>query len=116
MFCPECAGLHVYTSLNFSGGERYRCNECARKELAHVEYHECAYCERPLMNADAWNAPELMDLDAPTPAAASRVHYFCRTHYTVARRQSANIPKAQLWEYIKRAEHKRMLQNAQRYQ
>jgi hypothetical protein len=118
MFCPECAGLHVYTNLNFSGSTsaRYRCNECARKELSHVEYHECAYCERPLLNTNAWFELELMDLEAPTPADATRIHYFCRTHYTIARRQSNNIPKTQLWEYIKRAEHKRMLQNAQRYQ
>jgi hypothetical protein len=82
MHCPSCAGLHMFTILNYSGSETgaYRCTQCARKELMHLPYRSCAFCQQdnPLqVPADSW-------LNVPSEHGLERL-YFCKMHHRMAR-------------------------------
>lgn len=128
MFCPSCGALHVYSMLNFSGSESgmYRCNECARKELMHVEHRKCAYCQRTTagqINEDT-RLEVLCPLIDPTdpafdpclnPEGVLQNLYFCKTHFRIARRfvyVKGGVAKQDLWKLIKVTQDQRNLQYA----
>jgi hypothetical protein len=122
MHCPQCGALHAYTPLNFSGSPDglYRCNECARKELAHVPHRRCAYCDRtgPTM------VPEKCKLfvycpDAPKDPLTHaddtyQWMYFCRGHYSIAKEFAKDLPREELWKKIFTVEHHRIMSNAKK--
>lgn len=128
MFCPECGALHMYTILNFSGSEtgRYRCNECARKELMHVPHYECAYCGRspPGQITDKTRLEILCPMTDPSdptfdpleqPENVWQWLYFCKSHYRIACRYNyarGGVPKKELWTIIKHVQDMRILQQA----
>ncbi len=128
MFCPCCGALHVYSMLNFSGSESgaYRCNECARKELMHIEHRKCSYCQRTTVgqiNEDT-RLEVLCPLNDPTdanfdplknPESVLQHLYFCKTHYRIARKFvyiKGGVAKQDLWKLIKVAQDQRNLQYA----
>lgn len=122
MHCPECGALHVYTILNFSGAVngQYRCNECARKEITHLQHRRCAYCNRTgnhivpekcKLSVCCLDLPEGLDITL-FPEESYQQHYFCRGHYSIARANSHHLPKKELWAYIKDIEAKRMMEHA----
>lgn len=111
MFCPQCAALHVYSVLGFcdSPTGEYRCPECARRDLSHLEYHTCAYCKRPVSNPEDWrpvhcpNVSDARDL-------IQRL-YFCKSHLRIVHRHSS-LPKPELWKRIKQLHEQRALLHA----
>jgi DNA-directed RNA polymerase subunit RPC12/RpoP len=120
-FCPNCASLHVFSTLNFSASEtgHYRCAECARKELMHVPAHECAYCGKKNIPKQAVMDTTLMvtcpALD-PTdklydpiahPEQTMQRMYFCLRHYKVAVEHSGELTKQALWAHIKSAQERK---------
>lgn len=122
MHCPQCGALHIYTILNFSGSPTglYRCNECARKETSHLQYRRCAYCDK----AGPFVVPEKYNLYVLCPEApvdplvdaedSYQRLYFCRAHYSIAKRFAGDRPKAELWERIKTIEHLRLMEHTKK--
>lgn len=122
MFCPSCGALHIYTILNFANAENglYRCNECAQKEMRHVEHRRCAYCDRTiagqmseqfkLMIMNPYDESALI-----TPQSVSQLLYFCKGHFKIARRFNTRLLKPDLWNKIKEVEHKNMISNVERF-
>lgn len=124
--CPNCASLHVFSTLNFSASEtgRYRCAECARKELMHVPAHECAYCgKKNLPKQDV--TPTSLEIMCPaidpghveydpllTPEQTLQRLYFCVRHYHIARFHSGRLTKQALWQHIKTTQERKNLQHA----
>lgn len=115
MHCPQCGALHMYTILNFSGAVdgKYRCNECARKEITHLEHRKCAYCSRsgPPKNL----VPEKCKLFVTSLVEGEESIqwlYFCRSHFGIAKRYAKNLTKTDLWIKIKEIEEKRLLEHA----
>lgn len=107
MFCPECASLHMYSILNYAGGDRYRCPECARKELYHLEFNRCAYCDRASTQIKL--TLEVFHPMDPNGDFFKRVH-FCRGHYNSARKYAyRGIPKDVLWKMIAKEQEKKTL-------
>jgi len=112
MFCPECGSLHVFTVLNFSASEsgHYRCNECARKELMHVEYRACAYCNKSTTGQISEDTRlEIMCPD-DKDGQVLKWHYFCKTHFRIARRSAHLVGKKDLWKIIKKEQEERNMQ------
>jgi hypothetical protein len=129
MFCPECGALHIITLLNFSQSEtgRYRCNECARRELMHRRTLACAYCGK---TSATWVkehyqltvlCPERDPCDLHfdpvrgDPEGVIQQLYFCQAHFRIARRyvyQRPGIPKHDLWMLIKYVQDLRIKQQA----
>jgi hypothetical protein len=128
MFCPSCGSLHVYSMLNFSGSETglYRCNECAREELMHVEHRRCAYCQRSTpgqINGDTHLEVMCPLTDPADPSADPLLNpegvlqqlYFCKAHYRIARKfvyVKGGVAKSDLWKLIKHTQDARQLQYA----
>lgn len=110
MFCPQCASLHVYSVLNYAGGDQYRCPECARKELYHVEHLKCAYCQKA--------SPQVKKtLEVFCPMDANGDYFqrlpFCKGHYSIARRYAyKNVPKDIMWKLIAEEQTKRNIATA----
>lgn len=119
MFCPQCGALHIYTILNFSGSPTglYRCNECARKELAHIEYRKCAYCHREgpssMLREHYWVT--IMDVRETDPAKATQTLYFCSSHYVTARMHAHNMSKQDLWVLLEKRDLARLMDAAMKY-
>jgi len=119
MFCPECGSLHMYTILNFSGSKDglYRCNECATKEIVHLKYRECAYCNKPSMNTTTeqyklllLNPPYTTEFAEETTIfdGNNQWYYFCHMHYNVAKRFNRRMTKVDLWNALKLADERRI--------
>lgn len=123
LFCPKCGALHAYTILNFSGAidGLYRCNECARKETAHLQYRRCAYCDKTgqLVVTEKCRLYVYCPDKPKTPltdAEDSYQHmYFCRAHYSIAKRFAHDRPKEELFEKIRYVEHMRLVENAKKF-
>jgi hypothetical protein len=114
MFCPGCGALHMYTILNFSNSEngKYRCNECAKKELRHLSHKTCAYCNNKvngIPNEDQY----LLSIMNIEERKVERL-YFCRLHFLIAKRYCNNLTKVDLWKAIQNLEHKKMLDFAKK--
>lgn len=122
MFCPSCGALHVYTMLNFSNAQDglYRCNECAQKDMRHTQFRKCAYCARspPNQMSEQYklsiSCPFERDITS-CPQNAFQILYFCRPHYQIARRFNTKLLKDDLWNKIRDVEHKKIIDNEQRY-
>lgn len=121
MFCPSCGSFHQYTMLNFSGsltGE-YRCNDCARDELMHVEHRTCEYCENTLSKHDeaaALNPISVLCPNHAQPEQTLQRILLCRKHHRIALKYLAMrgaLTKDDLWVLIKRAAAREMQKNAQ---
>lgn len=115
MFCPGCAGLHMYTIFGMSMLERendgYRCAECMRAELTHLSYTVCAYCGKM-----ATAGPEsVLNIMCPMEESTESIFqplYFCRTHYRVAKRHVGNVTKTDLWNILKYVQEARAIRRA----
>lgn len=121
MFCPSCGAFHQYTMLNFSGsltGE-YRCNDCARDELMHMEHRTCEYCENTLSKHDeaaALNPISILCPNNTQPDQTLQRILLCRKHHRIALKYLALrgvLTKDDLWVLIKRAAAREMQKNAQ---
>jgi len=111
LFCPQCASLHLFSMLGFSGSEtgHYRCPECARKELMHVSYHTCAYCKKP-----GASDSDYCDVYCPGEDDACNLLqrlYFCKVHLRIVLRHSS-LPKPALWARIKQLQDARSMLHA----
>jgi len=123
MFCPECGALHMYNMLNYVGSEigdgLYRCNECALKEMAALTpFLACAYCQKstPGQVTEKTRLNVLCPVNDPTnPDFDPIVNggdvlqwlYFCRGHYSIARRYAWGMPKNMLWKKIARVQQQK---------
>jgi hypothetical protein len=116
MFCPECGALHTYSMMNYVGSEvghegLYRCNECAQKELMSTPHLSCAYCHKS--TPGQVSRKTLLEVFCPLSDPSNPTFdpvingdgvfqwlYFCRGHYSIARRYAWGIPKRALWKKI----------------
>ena len=114
MFCPQCGALHLYTVLNFANAEngKYRCNECARKEVRHLPYRTCAYCQNSFIITGKEENHLLLIMDQEK--AKTEWLYFCRTHYYLACRHNYNLTRKDLWQEIETSAQKKMLDFAKK--
>ncbi len=128
MFCPTCGALHVYSMLNFCESETgdYRCNECARKEVMHLEYRKCAYCQRSSVGPPKEDTR--LEVLCPTtdpsdpsfdplanPEGVLQALYFCRAHYNIAKMfvcSRGGVTKQDLWKLIKIKQDQNNMQHA----
>ncbi len=122
MFCPSCGALHMYTMLNFSNSEdgKYRCNECAQRDMRHVEFRRCACCNtsKPGQMSEQYKLPVLCPFEEgviTSPQNAYQIYYFCRSHFQIARRFNTRLLRDDLWKKIRDVEQKRMIENEQRF-
>jgi hypothetical protein len=122
MHCPQCASLHVYTVLNFSGGTGdYRCSECARKEVMHTPHYSCCYCGRSTLSQinETTRLEVLCTNDeralAGEPELVSQHLYFCKAHFRIARRFNfarGGVVKEDLFKLIKHVQEQKQMQYA----
>ncbi|MBX9637199.1 MAG: hypothetical protein K2Q45_06580 [Nitrosomonas sp.] len=123
MHCPRCASLHVYTVLNFSGGNgEYRCSECARKETMHISYYSCCYCGRS--TASQINESTRLEVlctndehavSGNEPELVVQNLYFCKAHFRIARRFNyarGGVVKEDLFKLIKHVQEQKQMQYA----
>ena len=110
LFCPECASLHRYTSLNFSGslaptalasatgevGGRYRCNECAIREfVSYAPFRRCALCDQT--NQTQMSARHCLPIMHPgSESGPYQWLYFCKHHHRLARPQHQRLVRDRL--------------------
>lgn len=131
MFCPTCGALHVYSMLNFSESETgdYRCNECARKEVMHLEHRRCAYCQR--VSVGPPKEPTWLEVLCPAvdptdasfdpisnPTNVFQQLNFCRAHYNIARPfvlGRGGVTKHDLWKLIKYKQDQKTLLYANKH-
>jgi hypothetical protein len=101
MLCPQCGALHVYTILNFSQSPNgmYRCNECARKEMSHVDYNTCAFCEKHIHPK---HVNSILVIDETNMHEPFQQVYLCKPHHRMARGSGGY--KKQVWARIKKAQ------------
>ena len=116
MFCPQCGALHLYTVLNFSNAEngKYRCNECARKEVRHLPFRTCAYCQNSFVITNVGKEENSLLLIMDQEKGKTEWLYFCRTHYYLACRHNYNLTKKDLWQEIETSAQKKMLEFARK--
>jgi hypothetical protein len=128
MFCPTCGGLHMYTIFGMAMLESethgYRCAECMRTELTHLSYNVCAYCGKMavddcILNVmcpvtdNTYNGDPAFDPLNPTyRGMVMQPHYFCRSHYRVAKRHASLVSKTDLWNVLKFVQEARAIRRA----
>jgi hypothetical protein len=92
--CPKCSAFHKIDWTGWYGGT-YQCPECF-----HLKYHyTCCVCSLPVAKTYT-----LMILDTFSPRGiedAFQRLYFCRNHFTIAKRENWGIPKERLFEIVR---------------
>jgi hypothetical protein len=92
--CPKCSAFHKIDWTGWYGGT-YQCPECLQ-----LKYHyTCCVCSLPVTKT--YN---LMILDTFSPRGiedAFQRLYFCRNHFTIAKRENWGIPKERLFEIVR---------------
>lgn len=130
MFCPQCGALHMYTIFGWSALENpllpapYRCAECMRRELTHIQQRSCAYCGRPAHEEAALQVTCLVrdttyngdpTFDPLSPAGRAQIVqslHFCETHHRIVRRLPSTLSKNEVWRAIKAVQEARARRRA----